>query len=209
MKKAYDEIMDNIHVNDAMRSRILQNIAGADVSFPPPRQIFSPRRWAAAAACIALLVISGLVLQTHTPMVSKPPTHDGVTLVSPIVTADTLEDLEQAVDFPVEEAVGLPFSVEETTYRSISREIAEITYAGQGQTATLRKSFGTEDLSGDYTRYPETISLELGEVTGELRGSDGAYILAVWSNGDYAWSLGLSEGMDESAWITLISGISG
>ncbi len=204
MKKAYDEIMDNIRVDDAMRSRILQNIAEVDLSTALPRKLRFPVRWAALAACIALVLVAGLALQNRAPVVTRPNTQGTMGQVSPIASVDTLEELEQAVAFPVEEAAGLPFAVEETAYRAISGKIAEIAYTGEGETAIFRKSQGTEDNSGSYTTYPQTISLTLDEVTVELRGKDGAYSLAVWSDGIYAWSLSLTKAVEKEVWCTLI-----
>ena len=106
------------------------------------------------------------------------------------------------------EAAELPFDVEETTYTSYWGELAEICYAGGGQIADLRTSAGTEDNSGDYTDYPAVTELTVGTVTAELRGEAAErYTLAVWTDGQYAYSLRLSDGQSTEVWQRLLAGV--
>ena len=106
------------------------------------------------------------------------------------------------------EAAELPFDVEETTYTSYWGELAEIFYAGGGQIADLRTSAGTEDNSGDYTDYPAVTELTVGTVTAELRGEAAErYTLAVWTDGQYAYSLRLSDGQSTEVWQRLLAGV--
>ena len=110
--------------------------------------------------------------------------------------------------FPAAEAADLPFNVEETTYTSYWGELAEICYAGGGQIADLRTSAGTEDNSGDYTDYPAVTELTVGTVTAELRGEAAErYTLAVWTDGQYAYSLRLSDGQSTEVWQRLLAGV--
>lgn len=116
--------------------------------------------------------------------------------------------LADAVGFPAAEAAELPFDVEETTYTSYWGELAEICYAGGGQIADLRTSAGTEDNSGDYTDYPAVTELTVGTVTVELRGEAAErYTLAVWTDGQYAYSLRLSDGQSTEVWQRLLAGV--
>ncbi|HAY64315.1 MAG TPA: DUF4367 domain-containing protein, partial [Ruminococcaceae bacterium] len=48
------------------------------------------------------------------------------------------------------------------------------------------KSPGTEDNSGDYTVYAQEETLEISGNAVTLKGNDGAYSLAVWTDGSYA-----------------------
>ena len=106
------------------------------------------------------------------------------------------------------EAAELPFDVEETTYTSYWGELAEICYAGGGQIADLRTSAGTEDNSGDYTDYPAVTELTVGTVTAELRGEAAErYTRAVWTDGQYAYSLRLSDGQSTEVWQRLLAGV--
>ena len=86
--------------------------------------------------------------------------------------------------------------------------LAEICSAGDGQIADLRTSAGTEDNSGDYTDYPAVTELTVGTVTAELRGEAAErYTLAVWTDGQYAYSLRLSDGQSTEVWQRLLAGV--
>ena len=78
----------------------------------------------------------------------------------------------------------------------------------RGQIADLRTSAGTEDNSGDYTDYPAVTELTVGTVTAELRGEAAErYTLAVWTDGQYAYSLRLSDGQSTEVWQRLLAGV--
>ena len=104
---------------------------------------------------------------------------------------------------------NLPFTPEETRYTSYWGNLAEIQYAGNGQSAVFRKSAGTEDNSGDYESYRETADLSVQGNSVTLKGDGKTYALALWTDGTYAYSLRLSPGVPESAWAALISGARG
>lgn len=207
MKRRYDEVMDRIEVTAEMRGRILGNIrqmdmeAGAD-----SRALFFPgiRKYLSAAACF-VLVLAGIFAAGHVAGIFQPD-EPNVAIVNGIAEVDTLEHLSAAVGFEVEELDALPFEAETTAYVSYWNELAEITYAGEGQTAAFRKSAGTEDNSGDYNHYPTVREVHIGPLSVTLRGSGQVYTLAVWSADGYAYSIRLSSGISESEWCDLIRG---
>ena len=81
----------------------------------------------------------------------------------------------------------------------------DITYTGSGgQTATYRQSRGSKGNSGDYNLYPDTQTLP--EQNATLKGQDGLYTLALWTDGTYAYSLRLSSGLSADAWQALLDG---
>ena len=90
--------------------------------------------------------------------------------------------LADAVGFPVSEAAVLPFEPQTVHYTSYWGQMAQITYEAGEQTAELRKSPGTDENSGDYT-------------------------LAVWTDGQYAYSLRLSQGQNAEVWQQIIMGV--
>ena len=73
--------------------------------------------------------------------------------------------------------------------------------------ALLRKAKSMEDISGDYTVYPEEHRVSDSEGDVRLRGQDGRVYLATWQRGDYAYSLSLAQGMEEAKVMEVIAGI--
>lgn len=195
----YDELMDKIEVTDAMRARILRNVSAAAPKKTPVR------RYTLLAACLAVVLLGAVCV----PKLMDPaPQGEQVAIANGMVEVADAAALADAVGFPAAEAAELPFDVEETTYTSYWGELAEICYAGGGQIVDLRTSAGTEDNSGDYTDYPAVTELTVGTVTAELRGeATERYTLAVWTDGQYAYSLRLSDGQSTEVWQRLLAGV--
>lgn len=206
MRNRYEAVMAHVTVDDAMRERVLHHIAAVDLEPASRQHTAFPWRWA-AAACIALLLLGGVMVQRfESPLPAHPDTHapGTVTVVSPITQVDTAEALEELVGFPVDPLAGLPFEPESMTYSAIHKTIAQSVYQGGTESAVLRKVRGTEDPSGDYSDYEQKIPLKIAQVTGELQGNENSFTDAWWTDGTYAWSLSLSEPAAESEWLDLI-----
>ena len=73
--------------------------------------------------------------------------------------------------------------------------------------ALLRKAKSMEDISGDYTVYPEDHRVSDSEGEVRLRGQDGRVYLATWQRGDYSYSLSLAQGMEEAKVMEVIAEI--
>ena len=55
----------------------------------------------------------------------------------------------------------------------------------------MRKANGDEDISGDYTEYPETSSLTVGNIQVTAKGGNGNINLATWTDNGYTYSIGV------------------
>lgn len=199
----YDELMDKIEVTDAMRARILTRVSGAKQRKP------AARRWALAAACFAVLLLGALTvpkLLIGDPAQKQP--EQGVMIANGMEEVANAQALADAVGFPVSEAAVLPFEPQTVHYTSYWGQMAQITYEADDQSAELRKSPGTEGNSGDWTEYPAAEQLTVGTLDVQLRGdAQDAYTLAVWTDGQYAYSLRLSQGQNAEVWQQIITGV--
>lgn len=54
----------------------------------------------------------------------------------------------------------------------------------------IRKAYGTEDISGDYTEYSESSTVMVENIPVSVKGNNGKIRLATWTNGDYTYSIG-------------------
>lgn len=205
LRRAYDEIMEHVAVTEQMRQRLLSRVENADLGRSgSAARVPVLRRYWAAAACAAVLLVSAAVLPRYLGGWQAEPAPDHVETVSPFVEVSSLTELEDAVGFQVEELTELPFEAADTVYTVIGGKIAEIQYCGETETAVLRKAAGTEDPSGDYTQYEAEQTLRIRGTAVTLRGEAGRYVLALWQRGGYSYSLHLSVGMDGSAWEPLL-----
>lgn len=202
--KAYDEIMEKLEVTPEMRERVLSRIAEEDIEPARPKVLRFPawKKYLSAAACL-VLVIAGMAALPWLAGFQMP---EDVQTVPRIEEAASLEELSALVGFAVDTEFNLPFAQEETVYCSYWNEMAQIRYSGQGQTAEYRQSAGTQDNSGDYTDYGDVAETTAGGLTVTLKGDGGVYVLAVWTDGAFSYSLRLSRGLPEAGWQGVLAG---
>ena len=199
----YDEVMEKLEVTPEMRARILQNV---ETQMAEPRKKPNRlRRFAALAACLAILLVGAAALPK---LISSPtPEESETTIANGMVEVASKEELSEAVGFPVKSAQSLPFFPQSIYYTSYWGEMAQIDYAHGGSTACFRQSLGEEDNSGDWSEYPAKESFTVNGCAVTLKGERDSYTLGIWSDGTYSYSLSLSAGQPASVWAELIEGV--
>lgn len=204
--RSYDELMSRIQVTDAMRARVLHRLEQEAPSASRSRSRSRLRPALAAAACLAVLIAGASVLPrmyTPTPL----PTPSGpLTVVPGFQDVSSAAELAETVGFAVSDLQGLPFLVERSTYTAYDDTMAQIRCEGGDQWALFRKSAGMEDNSGDYTAYAAQLSYDLDGLAVTLKGdTQDSYLLAVWTDGTYSYSLKLSSPLSQTQWDDLIT----
>ncbi len=205
LDRKYDEIMAQIEVMPEMRRRILGNIQVMDLSVNKPAKVIRPRwkQFGTLAACFALVRVGALTLPRMLPSDSPPASIEG-NPVGGIVQVSSVQELSQTVGFDVADLKHLPFTPEQTTYLVYWKSMAEISCSGEGQTAVYRKAPGDSDVSGDFNEYSAETVIQAGGQSVTLKGTDGAYVLAIWTDGNYTYSLSLSHGVPAALWQSII-----
>jgi len=117
---------------------------------------------------------------------------------------DSLEVAEELAGFEVELPLEVASEYDELTYRYCSalNEI-EVEYSE----GNLRKAKDNGDISGDYEEYKEVLEVTENGLTATLKGSgDGVFNLAIWRNGDFAYSISQPYGATAAEMKSLIGG---
>ncbi len=199
----YDEVMEKLEVTPEMRARILQNVETQMAE--PCKKPNRLRRFAALAACLAVLLMGAMALPKF---ISSPVPEESETMVANgMVEVTSKEELSEAVGFPVKSAQSLPFFPQSIYYTSYWGDMAQIDYANGGSTACFRQSLGEEDNSGDWNEYPAQESLTVNGCAVTLKGERDSYTLGIWSDGTYSYSLSLSAGQPASVWESIVEGV--
>ncbi len=121
-------------------------------------------------------------------------------MVNPWVDVETQQDAQEQADFAIQLPTSLPDEYGAPGFRVIPGDILEADYAGTGDgKIVIRKAVGTEDPSGDYSQYSHSQQVKTGGVTVTMKGNDGAVCLAVWQDGEYAYSIDIYEASGISA----------
>lgn len=202
MKKAYNEIMEKIEVNDEMRERIINNIRSANLTKKAKVIHFhSYRTYLSIAACFIFLVIGAIKLPS---LLQEDRNPDILNPTGDIVDAASSSELSELVGFKVKTLTVLPFEVRDTIYSAYWNELAEITYSDEKQTAVFRMSVGQEENSGDYNSYSSVIETNVNGNKVMLKGEADKYSLAVWLADKYSYSILLTNPISEDDWLTIL-----
>ena len=201
MKQRYNEVMEHIVVTDEMRARILAAVQQADLT-PRKKAIRFDQILKMAAAADTGAYTDGVDKASDSCEMAMQA-------VNGIQECPDALGLEQAVGFAVPQLEALPYTLEETVYRSYWGEIAEVEYQCAGsEKVCLRKAPGEGPVSGDYNDYTYVQQLAVNEVQAVLKGStESTYTLAEWQADGYAYSLSLSSPQTAAWWENAIQTI--
>lgn len=107
---------------------------------------------------------------------------------NPIAEYDTLEEAESAIGFDAE----FPTDVAGMTpqYATVGDDILEVIYeSSDGEELVFRKGTGAEDISGDSTEWTNQREVQVGDVTATVSGNGDLENKAVWTSGEYSYSV--------------------
>lgn len=165
------------------------------------------KKYGITAVSACLILVMGLPFFHHTPLpeIQTAPVHPDMQLISGVESAGSSEELSQLVGFQVPSIPELPFEIHEIVYSSYWNKMAQITCSDSERTAVLRMTPGTEDCSGDYTQYAVQKKLEIQDLSISLKGQEeDAFHLAVWSDGEYSYSIKMDQGISAEQWEEII-----
>ena len=192
LSKKYNEIMDHVRLSDAARTRILEQVEKAEVR----HSTFQWTQWGAIAACLAIALI-GIFAWTAQ---NKPVPDKGPVLTGPVSPEETasLDELSEAVGFPVEDVASICSADAEVQYTNLFDEMAEITVQDGGQKIVFRKAQGSDDISGDYNAYDVTQETTLAGVPCTLKGDGATVTLILWEKDGCSYALRLEPALAEA-----------
>ncbi len=117
-----------------------------------------------------------------------------VLLSTPFEYYDTLEEAAQAIGFDM----TAPESLGKFTERSVATidgEILELAYYDKDDNRghNIRKAKGSGDISGDYSIYDFTRTVDVEGRTVTMSGNGDKVFMAVWTDGDFSYSVTTDE----------------
>lgn len=205
MKNRYDEVIKNIEVTDDMRDRILSNISRLDLEKTSKKTLPFPqyKKYLSIAACFVILIAGSVIVHNINHLPSEPP----VQITPDIVSYHSDAELSGAIGFTVKEIQELPFEIESIKYTSYWGELADIEYAGSDNAATFRMASGDKDVSGYYGEFTSAESHVINGCDVTIKGNDGQYLLAVWQNDGYSYSVQFIEPVSQQEMLDTIQSI--
>lgn len=206
----YKQAFDQVNVDDAMKARILAHIQNEKITGKKTKYLPFWKRFVPAVASLLIVGLIGGILLRKQPE-STIGIDPNTQITNPVTIVGSLEELNKIITFENKEIENLPFDITYVeyicyVYGTSETHMAEITYYGQNEKLTYRKSQGEEDNSGIYITYSDTRTMVISETEITFRGEEGIYELAFWIKDGYFYSLYDENGLDESDWQTILEG---
>ena len=125
------------------------------------------------------------------------PTQEQVQIPNPIVTYETIDEAQEALDFePV-----LPEKINEDYKIShicvIDKKLFQVTFKNGTDEVLYRMSKGSEDISGDYNEYELTRDIDVDGIKAVFKGNADKVYVMTWSNDDFSYSISFTAGISE------------
>lgn len=126
-----------------------------------------------------------------------------VEIPNPFVECGTLAEAGEIGGFELRapESVG---DYDRTSILAMDGELIEVLYKSGDDTVSIRKAPGADDISGDFSSYAEATVSKVDGMEVTMKGDSGKVYLAVWTSGEYTYSVSASAGMSRGEMTDLI-----
>ena len=133
---------------------------------------------------------------------------------NPFLDCKTLKDAEKIAGFKVTAPDKIPEGYTEDVIQAIKGDLVQIIYKNGENEITFRqakKGKEIEDISGDYNEYDEKNTIMIGDLEVVIKGNGGKVSNALWTNGEFIFSITVTPGeigIDKTDMIHMIESIS-
>ena len=130
-------------------------------------------------------------------------TENNVQIPNPFIDCASLAEAGEVAGFEMRapETVG---DYDHVSISAMDGELVDVLYESGDDTVRVRKGAGTEDISGDYNSYAEAAVSKVDGMEVTMKGDSGKVYLAVWTSGEYTYSVSASAGMSRGEMADLI-----
>jgi len=135
---------------------------------------------------------------------------DTTQIPNPFIDCTTLEDAQKSAGFAMTIPDAMPEGYSKTAIRAVKNKMIEVIYLNGDSEIRIRKAIGSEDISGDYTVYKESMETEIGNVKVTMKGNNGKVNVAIWSEGVNVFSITVNcggTGLDSSIIRTMVDAV--
>ncbi len=112
---------------------------------------------------------------------------------NPFTDHDSLKEAEEDAGFKLQTPEEID-GVKAVAFRNLDQELLEVIYLDrETEVARVRKGTGNEDISGDYNKYTAVKDVDVNGKSVTIKGTADGYVLAVWNDGEYAYSVSVEK----------------
>ena len=150
-----------------------------------------------------LLGNDAITLEDGKIVINTEIDENDVQIPNPFIDCASLAEAGEVAGFEMRapETVG---NYDHVSISAIDGDMVDVLYESGDETVRVRKGAGTEDISGDYNSYAEAAVSKVDGMEVTMKGDSGKVYLAVWTSGEYTYSVSASAGMSRGEMADLI-----
>lgn len=160
------------------------------------------------AGMFEILCGKGSVAVKDSSVVINKDADNGTQIPNPWTEYKSVDEAKKAVNFeaPVPTKVTDGYKLDYIS--TLDGELLQLVYRNaDDKQISYRAAKGNGDISGDYNVYDTSEELQVGGKTVTVKGIGGKYYLAIWEDGESAYSLGMSAGADKAEMLKIIGSV--
>lgn len=177
------------------------------------------KKFSATAALVAFLVIGSMSLSLNNKLNIFNNTkqesaggENGVQIPNPLKTVDSIEELEKACGFNVEEVTYVPEGYEkgDILYIDITNEdkvARQLVIDKDGEKIEFEKHSEKLDIKGDWSVYDKEEKVEINDLKVTLHYRNKGLFKATWSSDGFKYDIFSSKEIDKSEIIKMINNL--
>ncbi len=127
-------------------------------------------------------------------------------IANPFKDYETMEEAEKAAGFDMTVPETLD-KREVTLIQVMNDKMIQVFYGEDEDRVIVRKAEGSEDISGDYTEFGETGTVDVNGAEVTLKGDEGKVKVAIWTAGKYTYAVDADQPVSQDTMAAWISGI--
>lgn len=134
-------------------------------------------------------------------------TENAIQIPTPFVECDNLADAWDIAgfEFSVPNSIGEYSQSAILAYENYMIDIILTNKNNTEDTVRIRKALDSADISGDYTVYDEEKTFTINNFSLSIKGSDDKVYLVTGTNGNYSYSISISNGISFKDLVNLIN----
>lgn len=160
------------------------------------------------AGMFEILCGKGSVAVKDSSVVINKDADNSAQIPNPWTEYKSVDEAKKTVNFeaPVPTKVTDGYKLDYIS--TLDGELLQIVYRNaEDKQISYRAAKGSEDISGDYNVYDTSEELQVGGNTVTVKGIGGKYYLAIWEDGESAYSLSMSAGADKAEMLKIIGSV--
>lgn len=124
--------------------------------------------------------------------------------INPSTDAESFSDVREQLGYDFKVPQYLPEGYKLDTVSFMFGSLVQISYLSENDEIVYRTEKTDADISGDYTVYDAVETVTINNVATTLKSTGEVFYGAVWNDGDMAYSLNSTNGLDKDTMVKIV-----